>query len=83
MSQVIQTNQLTIPSTQQDLDEINKVLGNVTDSMIRAEAERDYQSEAVKDLSKKHKIPVKMLKQIAKMKAHAKLPFFISGARRA
>jgi len=65
---VITTTQVVIPSTQQDLDEINTVLGNVVDSMIRMDGEKEYISDAIKTLSKKHNVPAKLIKQVAKMK---------------
>tara|TARA_Y100000310_G_C20520778_1_gene733566 strand:+ start:622 stop:930 length:309 start_codon:yes stop_codon:yes gene_type:complete len=68
MANVIKKTVITVPSTQQDLDEINKVLREITDSMIRADSEKEYQAESIKELSKKHNLPVKMLKQVAKMK---------------
>lgn len=49
-----------------DQDKILKVIKEISNSMTRAESERDFQKEAIKAASEEHQIPKKQLRKLAK-----------------
>ena len=57
---------------------IKGVLGEISNSMTRTEAERDYINTAIKDLSDKYQIPKKVVRAMAKVHHKQNLPEVIS-----
>jgi len=57
---------IIIPSSPKDQEDIFAVIKEISNSMMRQEAERDYQKEAFKELAEKYEIDAKLLKRIAR-----------------
>lgn len=57
---------IIIPSSINDRKELLGVIKEVANSMLRAKAEREFQSEALKEASKKFNIKSKFLRTAAK-----------------
>ena len=55
-----------MPSSPADRKHIMDVMGEISASKTRAEAERDFQKEAINDLHDKFKIPKRLLTRFAK-----------------
>jgi hypothetical protein len=55
-----------MPSSPADRKHILDVMAEISGSKTRAEAERDFQKEAINDLSDKFKIPKRLLNRFAK-----------------
>ena len=60
-----QTFGFVMPSSEADRKHIQDVIKEISSSKTRAEAERDFQKEAIADLSKKFNIPKSLLRQYA------------------
>ena len=65
MPRIEQTDVIVIPTDHSRLEKIKKVLESVSDSMSRAQGEREYQSEAIKALAEETEIKAKFLRKIA------------------
>jgi len=57
---------IIVPSSQADLEAINKVMKDVSDSMTRQKSEADYQTETFKNLEEKYGIKAKHFRRMAK-----------------
>lgn len=55
---------IIVPSTQSDLDNINKVIKELSNSKTRQESEAEYQKEAIKELAEKYNIKAKYIKRM-------------------
>ena len=55
-----------MPSSPADRKHIMDVMAEISGSKTRAEAERDFQKEAIDELSKKFNIPKRLLNRFAK-----------------
>lgn len=62
---IIQTAEIEIPNDPTVIKKIQDVLFEISASMTRSSGEKDYQSEAIKELAEATKIPAKYLKKIA------------------
>jgi len=62
---IIQTADINIPSDPVTIKKIQDVLFEISASMTRAEAEKSFQSEAIKELAEATEVPAKYLKKIA------------------
>lgn len=56
---------IIIPSSPADLEAIKKVIEEISNSMTRAEAEKDYQKEAISELAEKYGIEKKYIRRMA------------------
>lgn len=54
-----------IPSNPADLKKIKDVVAEITNSMVRVESEKEYQKEAVADLSEQFTIDKKFIRKMA------------------
>lgn len=64
---IVQTAEFIVPSDPAVLKRIKDLCIELSSSMCRSEGERDFQSEAIKDLSKDTEIPAKFLRKAAKL----------------
>lgn len=60
-----QTFGFVMPSSEADRKHIQDVIKEISSSKTRSEAERDFQKEAIAELSKKFNIPKDLLSQYA------------------
>lgn len=60
-----ETNVINIPSCPKDRKEIHDVIKAISDSKVRAQAEADYQKEAIKELSERFEVDKKWLSKMA------------------
>lgn len=58
---------MNLPSSPEDRKQILQVLQEISNSMTRAEAERDYIKEAVKDVCTKYELPKKEFRKMARV----------------
>lgn len=58
---------MTQISSQADRDKIKKMLGEVSNSMTRIEAERDLIKETIKEMSQEFNLPKRTLNKMAKV----------------
>jgi hypothetical protein len=54
-------------SSSEDRRKIKAVFDEISNSMVRIEAERDYIKEAISELSKNHELPKKILNRMARI----------------
>jgi len=64
---IVQTAEFVVPSDPETLKKIKDLCFELSASMCRSEGERDFQSEAIKDLAKDTEIPAKFLRKAAKL----------------
>lgn len=64
---IVQTTEFIAPSDAVTIKAIKDLCIELSASMTRAAGERDFQSEAIKELSKSTEVPAKYLKKIAKI----------------
>lgn len=64
--QTAATTGFVMPSSPADRKHIMDVMGEISASKTRAEAERDFQKEAISELYDKFKIPKRLLNRFAK-----------------
>lgn len=64
---IIQTSDIILPSDPVTIKKIKDVLFEISASMTRSEGEREYQTEAIKELAEDTEIPAKYLKKIARI----------------
>lgn len=57
---------IVIPSNPADLKKLKEVIEEISNSMARQDGERDYQKEAIDDLSKQFEIDKKYIRQMAR-----------------
>lgn len=58
-------NDIIVPSSPVDQDAIFSVIKEISNSMTRAEGEKDYQKEAINELSEKYNIDKKYFRRMA------------------
>jgi hypothetical protein len=61
-----QASGFVMPSSPADRKHIMDVMGEISASKTRSEAERDFQKEAIKELFDKYRIPKRLLNRFAK-----------------
>ena len=64
---VIDTESFIIPSDPVTVKKIKDLCSEISGSMTRSEAERDFQKDAIDELSKDTEVPKKYLKKIARI----------------
>lgn len=57
---------IIVPSSPADLEAINKVMKDVSDSMTMVQGQQDYQKETFKELEEKYGIKAKHFRRMAK-----------------
>ena len=57
-----ETNSIVVPTCPKDQKEIRLVIEEISNSKSRAEAESEYQKEAIKELAERFEIPAKQIK---------------------
>ena len=62
--QQVSVNQISNPA---DREKLLKVIREVSDSMARSQAEKDYIREAIADISKQLQLPKKIVAKMAKV----------------
>jgi len=56
---------IIVPSSPAARKEIEEAVKEISNSMVRIDAENDYIKETVEDISKKHSLPKPLVKKIA------------------
>ena len=64
---IVNTDSFTIPSDPIVIKKLKDLCLELSYSSTRAEAERDFQKEAIAELSKDTEVPAKYIKKIAKI----------------
>lgn len=59
------SNDIVVPSSPADQEAIFAVIKEISNSMTRAESEKDYQKEAINELSEKYAIDKKYFRRMA------------------
>jgi polyhydroxyalkanoate synthesis regulator phasin len=61
------TNNIIIPSSPKDREEIKNAMSEISNSMTRMEAERDLITDILKKVEEEHEIPKKYMRKMSKI----------------
>ena len=61
------SNMVTIPSSPEDRKQVRDRLSEISDSLIRIEAERDHINDILSDLQNEYELPKKYMRKVAKV----------------